>query len=65
MPMPPPTIAVLSWNVNGLRAAASKGFGDWLRKSRAEIVGVQEVRALPWKAPSPAGGARAGGPPAN
>ena len=37
---------VIAWNVNGLRSCASKGFAQWLSKSRAEIVGVQEVRAL-------------------
>jgi exodeoxyribonuclease-3 len=31
--------------VNGLRACARKGFVPWLRRSRAAIVGVQEVRA--------------------
>ncbi|MEZ4448697.1 MAG: exodeoxyribonuclease III [Nannocystaceae bacterium] len=36
---------VVSWNVNGLRAVARKGFGEWLGGSRATIVGVQEVRA--------------------
>ena len=36
---------ILSWNVNGLRACAKKGFRAWLRQSGAEIVGVQEVRA--------------------
>jgi exodeoxyribonuclease-3 len=36
---------ILSWNVNGLRACAKKGFRDWLLQSGAEIVGVQEVRA--------------------
>lgn len=36
---------ILSWNVNGLRACAKKGFRDWLRRCRAEIVGIQEVRA--------------------
>jgi exodeoxyribonuclease-3 len=36
---------ILSWNVNGIRAAAKKGFADWLTDSPAEIVGVQEVRA--------------------
>lgn len=38
---------VVSWNVNGLRAAAKKGFGRWLRSSGASIVALQEVRALP------------------
>ena len=36
---------ILSWNVNGIRAAAKKGFADWLTASPAEIIGVQEVRA--------------------
>jgi exodeoxyribonuclease-3 len=37
---------IVSWNVNGLRACAKKGFGRWLARSGAEIVGIQEVRAL-------------------
>jgi len=44
-------VRVLSWNVNGLRAAGKKGFGEWLSKVRAEIVGVQEVRAFPEQVP--------------
>ena len=39
------TLRVASWNVNGLRAAERKGFLDWLKACRAQIVGVQEVRA--------------------
>lgn len=42
---------ILSWNINGVRAAAKKGFSDWLDTSGAEIVGVQEVRALPEQIP--------------
>ncbi len=42
---------IVSWNVNGLRACAGKGFGRWLARSGAEIVGVQEVRALPEQLP--------------
>jgi len=48
----PKTLRILSWNVNGLRAAAKKGFGEWLAGSGAEIVGVQEVRAAPEQLPS-------------
>lgn len=40
-----PAVRILSWNVNGLRAAHGKGFLDWLAGARADIVGVQEVRA--------------------
>ena len=35
----------ISWNVNGLRACARKGFLDWLGSSGANWIGVQEVRA--------------------
>jgi len=38
-------LRVVSWNVNGLRACARKGFTRWLGRSGASIVGVQEVRA--------------------
>jgi len=37
---------IYSFNVNGIRAAEKKGFSDWLASSSAEIVGLQEVRAL-------------------
>lgn len=36
---------VLSWNVNGIRSVIDKGFRPWLSRSRATIVGLQEVRA--------------------
>ena len=42
---------VLSWNVNGLRACARKGFVDSLRRARADLVGLQEVRAFPEQLP--------------
>jgi exodeoxyribonuclease-3 len=38
-------LRIISWNVNGLRACARKGFGRWLQRSGAWCVGVQEVRA--------------------
>ena len=37
---------IVSWNVNGLRACARKGFLDFLEASRADVVGIQEVRAF-------------------
>ena len=37
-------LRVVSWNVNGLRAVAKKGFFSWL-PSAGDIVGLQEVRA--------------------
>jgi exodeoxyribonuclease-3 len=45
-------IRILSWNVNGLRACAKKGFLPWLEESGAEIVGIQEVRAEPEQIPA-------------
>jgi exodeoxyribonuclease-3 len=43
---------IFSWNVNGIRAAAKKGLSDWLARSRAEIVGIQEVRARSFQIPA-------------
>jgi len=40
-------IRLLSWNVNGLRACSRKGFGEWLAEARPDVLGLQEVRALP------------------
>jgi exodeoxyribonuclease-3 len=37
---------LVSWNVNGLRACAGKGFLSFLTKSKADVVGLQEVRAF-------------------
>lgn len=41
------TLKLLSWNVNGIRAAEKKGFLDWLSASDADIVAVQETKASP------------------
>lgn len=43
---------LLSWNVNGLRSCEKKGFPQWLGKSGADIVAVQEVRALEEQLPA-------------
>ena len=45
-------VRILSWNVNGLRSCASKGFARVLARSQAEIVGLQEVRARPEQLPA-------------
>ena len=37
---------IVSWNVNGLRACHQKGFCKWIAGSGADVVSVQEVRAL-------------------
>jgi exodeoxyribonuclease-3 len=38
---------LISWNVNGIRAAEKKGFVDWLAASGADVVAVQETKASP------------------
>lgn len=50
---------VLTCNVNGIRSASSKGFLDWLRRQKADVVCLQEVRAhldqMPARARAPRG----------
>lgn len=36
---------LISWNVNGIRAAAKKGLTDWMMDYRADVYGLQEVKA--------------------
>lgn len=40
-------LKLISWNVNGIRAAEKKGFLDWLAASGGDIVAVQETKAHP------------------
>lgn len=40
-------VTIVSWNVNGIRAAEKKGWLDWLRNSNADIVALQETKAHP------------------
>ncbi|MBP0460567.1 exodeoxyribonuclease III [Streptomyces montanisoli] len=44
-------LTVTSVNVNGLRAAAKKGFAEWLAQTSADVVCLQEVRAEPGQLP--------------
>lgn len=37
---------LISYNVNGIRAAMNKGFLDWLANESPEVIGLQEVKAL-------------------
>ncbi|MFE9401945.1 exodeoxyribonuclease III [Streptomyces sp. NPDC006530] len=48
-------LTVTSVNVNGLRAAAKKGFVEWLAGTGADVVCLQEVRAEPHQLPAGAG----------
>ncbi|PZX58352.1 exodeoxyribonuclease-3 [Algoriphagus ratkowskyi] len=36
---------IVSYNVNGIRAAMNKGFVDWLKQVNPDVVGLQEVKA--------------------
>jgi len=36
---------ILSWNINGIRAAYKKNFLKWFKKTNADIVCLQEIRA--------------------
>jgi exodeoxyribonuclease-3 len=38
---------ILSWNVNGIRAALRKGFLEWLRRESPDILCIQETKAWP------------------
>ena len=38
---------IIGWNVNGLRACVKKGFMEFLEASEADVMCLQEVRALP------------------
>ncbi|MDA3883760.1 MAG: exodeoxyribonuclease III [Bacteroidales bacterium] len=37
---------IISYNVNGIRAAIRKGFVDWLRDEKPDIIQLQEVKAF-------------------
>ena len=37
---------ILSWNVNGIRAADRKGLFEWFKKENPEILCLQEIKAL-------------------
>ncbi len=37
---------LLSYNVNGIRAALSKGFASWLKATEADVICIQEIKAL-------------------
>ena len=39
-------VRILSWNVNGIRAAYKKGFIDWFTKEKPDILCVQETKAM-------------------
>jgi exodeoxyribonuclease-3 len=40
-------MTVLSWNVNGIRAAEKKGFVKWISEEGADMICLQETKARP------------------
>ncbi|MDD5634521.1 MAG: exodeoxyribonuclease III [Candidatus Omnitrophica bacterium] len=38
---------LLSWNVNGIRAISDKGFLNWVKKEKPDILCLQETKASP------------------
>ena len=39
------TMKIISYNVNGIRAAYTKGFIDWLKSANPDIICLQEIKA--------------------
>jgi exodeoxyribonuclease-3 len=42
---------LISWNVNGIRAIAKKGFLDWLKTDKPDVLCLQETKARPEQVP--------------
>jgi len=38
------TLTLMSWNVNGIRAVVKKGFSDFLRARKPDVLGLQEIK---------------------
>ena len=37
---------IISYNVNGIRAAITKGFIEWLQSANPDVICLQEIKAL-------------------
>ena len=37
---------IISYNINGIRAAMRKGFIDWLKKENPDVICLQEIKAF-------------------
>lgn len=44
-------LRIISYNVNGIRSAISKGFIEWLAAEQPDIVCLQETKAMPEDVP--------------
>lgn len=45
---------IISYNVNGIRAAINKGFLDWLQQANPDVICLQEIKALEEQVPKAA-----------
>lgn len=45
---------IVSWNINGIKAAINKGFLDWLATAKPDVVCLQETKAAPENIPAEA-----------
>ena len=45
---------IITYNVNGLRAAVSKGLPEWLEQEQADVVCIQETKLQPDQYPEEA-----------
>ncbi|MBP6372918.1 MAG: exodeoxyribonuclease III [Flavobacterium sp.] len=43
---------IISYNVNGIRAAISKGFLEWLQQADPDVICLQEIKATPDQIPT-------------
>lgn len=39
--------SIITWNVNGIRAAANKGLFDWFAREKPDVLCLQEIKAQP------------------
>ncbi len=44
---------IISVNTNGIRAAARKGFFEWMQKKKPDVVGIQETKAQEFQLDDP------------
>ena len=42
---------IISYNVNGIRAAITKGFLEWLQQANPDVICLQEIKATPEQIP--------------
>lgn len=38
---------IITYNVNGIRSAMNKGWADWVKATKADVICLQEIKALP------------------